>query len=60
MYHFIAGHDGSVALGRFKIDPALCDKPWGDLEQSERASLAHYVRTFLGKYPLVGKLAQSL
>jgi len=59
MYHFIAGHDGSVALGKFKIDPSLCNKSWNSLDVSELKSLAHYVRTFLSKYPVIGKLSEQ-
>jgi hypothetical protein len=59
-YHFLAGRDASVALGKFRIDPSLCDQPWEHLEPGEKQTLSHYSQTFMSKYPLVGKLDTAL
>ena len=57
MYGFMAGHDASLALAKFKIDPKLLNQPWrlSDLDEAERASLANYIKMFSTKYPIKGR-----
>jgi FKBP-type peptidyl-prolyl cis-trans isomerase 2/predicted heme/steroid binding protein len=57
-YGFMAGHDATVALAKFSMNPMLLNKPWtlNEMEESELHTLANYVRTFTNKYPIVGRL----
>ena len=57
-YGFMAGHDATVALAKFSMNPALLDQPWtlNKMEENELHTLANYIRNFSKKYPIVGTL----
>eukprot|EP00041_Stephanoeca_diplocostata_P013312 m.233287 g.233287 ORF g.233287 m.233287 type:complete len:310 (-) comp19290_c0_seq5:382-1311(-) len=57
-YGFMAGHDATVALAKFQLNPQLLDRPWTGLDEGELGTLLEYVRTFQSKYPVVGRLRQ--
>ena len=61
MYGFMAGHDATLPLAKFKIDCDLLNQPWtlASLDEGERASLANYIKTFGAKYPIQGRFVRD-
>jgi len=58
-YSFMAGHDATLALARFSLNPQLLDQSWDGLTKEEEATLAHYWTSFITKYSIKGTLASS-
>ena len=57
-YGFLAGADATLCLARHSLDPKLKNGAWrlDQLAPDEEATLASFLRTFSGKYPIVGRL----
>jgi len=57
-YGFMAGHDATLALAKFSMNPLLLDQSWAlkDMHENELHTLAKYIQTFQNKYPIVGRL----
>ena len=60
-YGFMTGHDSTIALAKFSMNPGYLNKPWTlhDFSDNELNTLANYIRNFSQKYPIVGKLSRT-
>jgi predicted heme/steroid binding protein/FKBP-type peptidyl-prolyl cis-trans isomerase 2 len=57
-YGFMSGHDSTVALAKFSMNPGYLNQPWTlkEFSDNELNTLANYIRNFSQKYPIVGKI----